>query len=89
MSSIGASMMIRKGNSWSEKIIRLSLYGIISGMIAFYGHDGLDNWLTNFTDLPISNEILIIFVSLILGIFITTVLLMLFKRNVRRGMIHV
>lgn len=83
MSATG--IMTKRGTPWSERIVQASMYIIISGFIIFYGQGWIAGLIEDYSiELPISDDLAISIISIVVGLLISTILLFFLKRSVRK-----
>ena len=84
MSATGTIM--RKKTPLAERVIQLSLYAIIAGGIAYYLSEYINDLMIMW-GIPMQGETFITFISIVVGLLITTVLLFFMKRAyIKKGM---
>jgi len=84
MSAVGIAT--KRGTPISERIIQATMYIGISGLIIFYCQGWISNIIEeNSIELPVSNEMAVSIISIVVGLLISTMLLFFLKRSVKKG----
>jgi len=80
-----AGIMTKRGTPIAERIIQATMYIGISGLIIFYGQGWISGIIDdNSVELPVSNELAVSIISIVIGLLISTILLYFLKRGVRK-----
>ena len=85
MSMSGGAYRVGTASSKSKAMIKYALYVVLSGMLAFYLKEPLVTWAEEM-NIPFSGDILATFVSIAMGLLITTMMLSFYEKSMNKGM---
>jgi len=80
MSLSPASSIMKRKAPWSERIVQLALYVVISSFILYYASDYIKDWMTGF-GIPVPSDFIVNMVAIAIGMIITTILLFFMRRS--------
>jgi len=79
MSLSSASRIMKRKAPWSERIVQLALYVVISSFILYYA-DGYIRELLDSYGVPIPGDFVVNMIAIAIGMLVTTVLLFFLRR---------
>lgn len=84
MSLSSASRIMKRKAPWSERVVQLALYVVISSFILHYASGYIRDWLDNI-GIAIPGDFVVNMVAIATGMFVTTVLLFFMRRSYSKG----
>jgi len=80
MSLSPTSSIMKRKAPWSERIVQLALYVVISSFILYYASDYIKDWMTGI-GIPVPSDFIVNMVAIAIGMIITTILLFFMRRS--------